>query len=119
MIMVTHDIDVAIYLGKRIVVMSARPGEIKEIITVDSANAKVRGSADFSYYKQNVYIVNIYKGTIFHWNEKESSIINEEKIPVVKTTRDGVYRLAAKQYQESKNLFYLPPCFYAFSLAFC
>lgn len=55
MIMVTHDIDEAIYLGNRIIVMSARPGEIKEIITVDSANAKVRGSADFSYYKQKVY----------------------------------------------------------------
>ena len=55
MIMVTHDIDEAIYLGNRIVVMSARPGEIKEIITVDSANAKVRGSTDFSYYKQKVY----------------------------------------------------------------
>ncbi len=55
MIMVTHDIDEAIYLGNRIIVMSARPGEIKEIINVDSANAKVRGSTDFSYYKQRVY----------------------------------------------------------------
>ena len=55
MIMVTHDIEEAVYLADRIVVMSARPGEIKEIITVDSANAKVRGSTDFSYYKQKVY----------------------------------------------------------------
>ncbi len=32
MVMVTHDIDEAIYLGNRIVIMSARPGKIKEII---------------------------------------------------------------------------------------
>lgn len=55
MIMVTHDIDEAIYLGKRIVVMSARPGEIKTIINVDSAKAKNRGSADFAYYKKKIY----------------------------------------------------------------
>ncbi|MFQ9515871.1 MAG: ABC transporter ATP-binding protein [Eubacterium sp.] len=55
MIMVTHDIDEAIYLGERVIVMSARPGEIKEIIKIDSANAKVRGSADFNYYKNKVY----------------------------------------------------------------
>lgn len=54
MIMVTHDIDEAIYLGKRIVVMSARPGEIKTILNVDSA-AKNRGSADFAYYKKKIY----------------------------------------------------------------
>lgn len=55
MIMVTHDIDEAIYLGKRIVVMSARPGEIKTIINVDSTAARNRGSADFAYYKKKIY----------------------------------------------------------------
>lgn len=55
MIMVTHDIDEAIYLANRVVVMSARPGEIKEIINIESANAKVRGSSDFTYYKNKVY----------------------------------------------------------------
>lgn len=58
------------------------------------------------YHKLETHIVNIYKGTIFHWRETEHPTIAEEKIPVVKTTRDGVYRLAAKQYQENKNLFY-------------
>lgn len=55
MILVTHDIDEAIYLGQRIIVMSARPGRIKEIIKIESANAKVRGSSDFNYYRQKVY----------------------------------------------------------------
>lgn len=55
MIMVTHDIDEAIYLGDRIVVMSARPGEIKEIIETDPVESKKRGSALFTKYKKKIY----------------------------------------------------------------
>ena len=55
MLLVTHDIDEAIYLGQRVVVMGARPGHIEEIIRIESPNAKVRGSADFNYYKQRIY----------------------------------------------------------------
>lgn len=54
MVMVTHDIDEAIVLGNRIVVMSARPGEIKDIIKVSSA-ARRRNSADFTCVKKKVY----------------------------------------------------------------
>ncbi len=54
MVMVTHDIDEAIVLGNRIVVMSARPGEIKEIIKVSSA-ARKRNSIDFSQVKKKIY----------------------------------------------------------------
>ena len=52
MVMVTHDIDEAIYLGDRIVVMSARPGEIKDIIEVDRAAAGKRSGAEFAAYKK-------------------------------------------------------------------
>ena len=54
MIMVTHDIDEAIYLGGRVVVMSARPGEIKEIIPIELAN-KIRGTGDFSFYRKKIF----------------------------------------------------------------
>ena len=54
MVMVTHDIDEAIVLGNRIVVMSARPGEIKEIISVSEA-ARRRNSEDFNYVKKKIY----------------------------------------------------------------
>lgn len=54
MVMVTHDIDEAIVLGNRIVVMSARPGEIKEIIKVEG-NAAKRNTADFAYIKKRIY----------------------------------------------------------------
>lgn len=55
MVMVTHDIDEAIYLGDRIVVMSARPGEIKEIIKTDPVESKRRGSSTFAEYKKKIY----------------------------------------------------------------
>ena len=34
-IMVTHDVDEALYLADRIVFLSPRPGRVKEIITLD------------------------------------------------------------------------------------
>ena len=55
MVMVTHDIDEAIYLGDRIVVMSARPGEIKDIIKVDPIESRKRGSVLFAQYKKKIY----------------------------------------------------------------
>lgn len=54
MILVTHDIDEAIYLGQRTVVLSARPGEIKTIINVGAAQAKDRGSSEFCQIKQQI-----------------------------------------------------------------
>lgn len=55
MLLVTHDIDEAIFLGERVVVMSARPGEIKEIISIPPGVGADRGSADFAHYKDRIY----------------------------------------------------------------
>lgn len=55
MVMVTHDIDEAVYLGDRIVVMSARPGEIKEIIETDPVHSREHGSTEFAAYKKRIY----------------------------------------------------------------
>ena len=54
MIMVTHDIEEAVYLADRIVVMSAKPGKIKEIVTVDLGRSRDRGSADFARIKKKI-----------------------------------------------------------------
>lgn len=55
MILVTHDIDEAIYLGQRIIVLSSRPGEVKEIIKVPKGVGRDRGSADFAHIKKRIY----------------------------------------------------------------
>jgi ABC-type nitrate/sulfonate/bicarbonate transport system ATPase subunit len=47
MLFVTHDIDEAIYLSDRIIIMSPRPGEIKEILDVPLGRPRSRNQADF------------------------------------------------------------------------
>lgn len=55
MILVTHDIDEAVYLGDRVVVLSSRPGRIKKIIPVDLARPRDRSSYDFTHIKSQIY----------------------------------------------------------------
>ena len=55
MILVTHDIDEAIYLADRVVVLSSRPGEIQEIIPVEMGRPRDRASQDFSSIKKRIY----------------------------------------------------------------
>ncbi len=47
MIMVTHDVDEAIYLSQRIVIMSCRPGRISKIFTFSQSYPRNRASGDF------------------------------------------------------------------------
>ncbi len=55
MILVTHDIDEAIYLGNRVVVMSKRPGQIKKIQEIDLGTPKLRTGQVFTKYKEIIY----------------------------------------------------------------
>jgi ABC-type nitrate/sulfonate/bicarbonate transport system ATPase subunit len=47
MLLVTHDIDEAIYMSDRIVLMTSRPGRIERTITVDLPRPRQRNSAEF------------------------------------------------------------------------
>lgn len=54
MLLVTHDIDEAIFLSERIVVMEARPGRIKTIIPVELNYPRSRISPDFQQLRTRV-----------------------------------------------------------------
>jgi len=47
MLLVTHDIDEAIYMSDRIVIMTPRPGRIERTITVDLDRPRQRNSPEF------------------------------------------------------------------------
>lgn len=54
MIMVTHDVEEAVYLSDRIVVMSAKPGRLQKVIPVPLARPRDRASLDFAEVKEAV-----------------------------------------------------------------
>jgi ABC-type nitrate/sulfonate/bicarbonate transport system ATPase subunit len=53
-IFITHNIEEAILLGDRVVVMTARPGRIKEIVTIDLARPRDVTSAEFNAIRRRV-----------------------------------------------------------------
>lgn len=51
---VTHSVDEAIYLADRILVMSARPGQIKEIIDVDMPRPRTRSNPRYGELSEHI-----------------------------------------------------------------
>jgi NitT/TauT family transport system ATP-binding protein/sulfonate transport system ATP-binding protein len=47
MVLVTHDVDEAIYLSDRIVIMTPRPGKISEILSISFPRPRHRGGTEF------------------------------------------------------------------------
>ncbi len=54
-IFVTHDIDEAVYLSDRILVMSKNPGKVKEIIQNTQSSPRDRNSEEFFRIRKQVY----------------------------------------------------------------
>lgn len=55
MLMVTHDIDEAVYLSDRVIVLSSRPGRIREILPIDLPEPRDRNSMEFLEVRRRVY----------------------------------------------------------------
>ncbi|WP_168122567.1 ABC transporter ATP-binding protein [Paenibacillus sp. HB172176] len=54
MLLITHDIDEALYLADKIFVMSARPGQVVETIRLDQARPRNRNDESFSANRQKI-----------------------------------------------------------------
>lgn len=54
MVMVTHDVEEAIYLSDKVVIMSSRPGVIKKIIDIPSSRPRDRASSEFMQIKAEI-----------------------------------------------------------------
>ena len=55
---VTHDIEEAVYLGNRVVVFTARPGEIKAALPIDlprDRSIEIKKSSDFMAYRNTIW----------------------------------------------------------------
>lgn len=57
MIMVTHDIDEAIYMSTRVITLSPNPGRIKENLKIDLPYPRNRSSDEFIDYRKYIYKV--------------------------------------------------------------
>ncbi|WP_445683168.1 ABC transporter ATP-binding protein [Solibacillus sp. FSL K6-1523] len=54
-ILVTHDIDEALYLSDRIFIMKPNPGEIHKEISLKMAKPRDRSDSDFQHYRELIF----------------------------------------------------------------
>lgn len=55
MLLITHDIDEAIFLSDRIVILSNRPGKVSKVIKVSAAKPRDRSSMEFVRTRREIY----------------------------------------------------------------
>lgn len=53
-IMVTHDVDEAVYLSDKVVVMTPRPGRITDTLDIQLSRPRARSSEDFLRYRAEI-----------------------------------------------------------------
>jgi ABC-type nitrate/sulfonate/bicarbonate transport system ATPase subunit len=73
MLLVTHDIDEAIYMSDRIVIMTPRPGRIEQIIPIKMHRPRDRSSPDFLSLRSDILQTMHFAGRSLGGNGSESS----------------------------------------------
>lgn len=53
-VFVTHNIDEAVFLGQKLIVMGSKPGRIKSVLNIELPRPRNRTGADFCQYRRNV-----------------------------------------------------------------
>ena len=65
MVLITHDVDEAIYMSDRIIIMTPRPGRIQEILPVNMGRPRARNHSDFFRLRSRIL-------EILHFAHEES-----------------------------------------------
>ena len=61
-IMVTHDVDEAVYLSDQVVIMTPRPAKIESVIDIELGRPRARGNNDFLKYRTQILEILNYAG---------------------------------------------------------
>ena len=64
MVMVTHDVDEAVYLSDYVVVMSPRPAKVEKIIKINLSHPRARGQDVFLKYRTQILEILNYAGKV-------------------------------------------------------
>ena len=64
MVMVTHDVDEAVYLSDYVVVMSPRPAKVEKIIPIEISHPRARGQDVFLKYRTRILEILDYAGKV-------------------------------------------------------
>ena len=64
MVMVTHDVDEAVYLSDYVVVMSARPARVQKIIPIELSQPRSRAQDVFLRYRTQILEILDYAGKV-------------------------------------------------------
>ena len=64
MVMVTHDVDEAVYLSDYVVVMSPRPAKVEKVIGIDLTHPRARGQDVFLKYRTQILEILDYAGKV-------------------------------------------------------
>ncbi|MDR0220789.1 MAG: ABC transporter ATP-binding protein [Lachnospiraceae bacterium] len=64
MIMVTHDVDEAVYLSDQVIVMSPRPGKVEKIMDIELGKQRARSNPEFLKYRAKILNLLNFGGSV-------------------------------------------------------